>query len=442
MNLYPFQRRILDDTNDFKRVAYYLDMGLGKTFVGAEKAVQLGSKNILVVCQKSKVNDWKSHFIENYFIPVFDLTNKHDFDEFTWLSESKSFGKTIGIINYELAWRRPELLKLNNFTLMLDESSLIQNRKAKQSKFILKLHPENVILLSGTPTSGRYENLWTQLHLLGWDISESTYNSQYVNWKSQRIGWGVNARFVPVVDKEQPYKNVERLKRKMRENGAVFLKTNEVLDLPDQVITEIKVDISKEYRKFNKDCIVDVKYPTKNADGDQMCRRIVGDTELTKRLGLRELCGQFSKEKLKAFEDLIESTNERIVVFYNFKEEAVELIKIANKHEKPWSIIDGKNKNLAAYENFDNSIVFVQYQAGSMGLNLQKSNIMIFYSLPDGRQDLFDQAMKRIHRIGQNKTCFYYILTCKDSVEEDIRDTLEIRKMYTDELFNERMGTK
>lgn len=65
----------------------------------------------------------------------------------------------IGIINYELAFRRPELSKLSDFTLMLDESSLIQNETAKRSKFILKkLNPSNVILLSGTPTSGKYEN--------------------------------------------------------------------------------------------------------------------------------------------------------------------------------------------------------------------------------------------------------------------------------------------
>jgi SNF2 family DNA or RNA helicase len=164
---------------------------------------------------------------------------------------------------------------------------------------------------------------------------------------------------------------------------------------------------------------------------------LVGDTDLTKRLYSRQLCGQYSKEKLEAFRDLLQSTNDRIVVFYNFKDEAVELMKIANSLKKPWCVIDGRNKNLAAYENFEDAVVFVQYQAGAMGLNLQKSNKIIFYSLPDGRQDLFDQAVKRIHRIGQTETCFYYLLICRDSVEEDILKTLEIRKNYTEELFKE-----
>ena len=65
---------------------------------------------------------------------------------------------------------------------MLDESSLIQNDTAKRSKFVLKMNPDNVILLSGTPTSGKYENLWSQMNLLGWNISKELYNRQYVNW--------------------------------------------------------------------------------------------------------------------------------------------------------------------------------------------------------------------------------------------------------------------
>lgn len=43
MQLFPHQSKALDETKDFKRVAYYLDMGLGKTFVGGEKAKQLDS---------------------------------------------------------------------------------------------------------------------------------------------------------------------------------------------------------------------------------------------------------------------------------------------------------------------------------------------------------------------------------------------------------------
>ena len=37
MKLYSHQVKALNETKDFNRVAFYLDMGLGKTFVGSEK---------------------------------------------------------------------------------------------------------------------------------------------------------------------------------------------------------------------------------------------------------------------------------------------------------------------------------------------------------------------------------------------------------------------
>lgn len=37
ITLYPHQKDVLEQTQDKNRVAYYLDMGLGKTFVASEK---------------------------------------------------------------------------------------------------------------------------------------------------------------------------------------------------------------------------------------------------------------------------------------------------------------------------------------------------------------------------------------------------------------------
>lgn len=438
MKLFPHQKKCLDETKDLNRVAYYLDMGLGKTFVGAEKMVQLGKRINLIVCQKSKIQDWINHFKKYYpLFPIYDLTTKELLAFLSYENNDLQCGLSIvGIINYELAWRRKDLLKLEDFTLMLDESSLIQNRKAKQSKFILRLDPANVILLSGTPTSGKYENLWSQMHLLGWDISESTYNNQYVNWKSQKIGWGTNARFVPIVDKKQPYKNVERLKSKMRDHGAVFMKTEEVLELPKQIITEIEVNTSKDYKRFQKTGILVLHYEA--PDGRSPVIELVGDTELTKRLYSRQLCGQYSKAKLEAFRDLVQSTNDRLIVFYNFTDELKAMIPIVHELKKPFGIVNGERKELEPYDMESDSITFVQYQAGAMGLNLQKANKVIYFTLPDGRQDLFNQSMKRVHRIGQKNTCFYYILICRDSVEEDILKTLNLRKGYTNDLFEQK----
>ena len=110
---------------------------------------------------------------------------------------------------------------------------------------------------------------------------------------------------------------------------------------------------------------------------------------------------------------------------------------IANELGRPWGVISGDHKLLAPYDNYDNSIMFIQYQAGAMGLNLQKANKMIYFSLPE-RSELFEQSKKRIHRMGQHKPCFYWILQCVGSVEETIYQTLQDRKDFTDDLFVEK----
>lgn len=418
MKLYQHQKEALEQTEGRNRVAYFYDMGLGKTFIGSEKMRQLAANTNLIICQKSKIQDWKQHFMDNYpLIYIYNLTDKKSFE--MWLKDQQTgwYQPSVAIINYELAWRRPELLKIRHFTLMLDESSLIQNASAKQTKFILKLQPDNVILLSGTPCSGKYENLWTQAHLLGWEIPKRTYEQQYVNWTTLNLG---RAK-VRIVDKKNPYKNVERLKQKLRENGALFKKTEEVLDLPEQTYVTITCEPVAAYKTLLKDKIVTLEG-----------KDLVADTRLTEHLYTRMVCGQYNPNKLQALKDLIESTKDRLVIFYNFNAE-IEKIKSVCQ-DRPLSIINGSIKDLAAYEAESDSITLVQYQAGAKGLNLQKANKVIYFT-PTERCEDWMQSAKRIHRIGQKNACIYYKLVTMRTIEEGIYKALERGEDYTDELF-------
>lgn len=420
MNLYPHQIEALELIKDKNRCAVYYDMGLGKTYIGSEKMVQLDNKLNLIVCQKSKIKDWIDHFENNYTYKIFNLTKPKELRDFLGMLLTEKY-HIVGVINYDLIWRRKDLLSLHNFTLLLDESSLITNHLAERSKFILKMNPDNVILLSGTPTAGKYEKLWSQLQLLGWNIDEDTYFKSYVDyeWVDRDGYWD---------KKINGYKNVDHLKSKLAKYGAIFKKTEEVIDLPDQIDQMIYIEPSKEYKFFKKNHYLEI-------DG----KELVGDTVLTKILYERQLCGQYSEDKLKAFQDLVESTEDRLIVFYNFNEESYKLADIVDKMHRPISFVNGQLKNLKHYEDYDNSVTFIQYQAGAYGLNLQKANKIIYYSLPlgIGSCDLWEQSKKRIHRIGQDKTCFYYYLLVNNSIEIWNLELLKTGKELTDDLFKE-----
>jgi SNF2 family DNA or RNA helicase len=184
----------------------------------------------------------------------------------------------------------------------LDESQLIKNETSNRAKFILQLKPANVILLSGTPTGGKYEELWSQLRLLGWGISKKLFYKQYTITEKLDVG----GFFITVV---KGYKNVDRLKDKLHRHGAVFMKTDEVVELPEQVEQVIKIPNTASYRKFKKDRVITIE--------DEM---LVGDTALTKLLYLRQLASIYNQHKREALKDLLASTHDRVIVFLQLQE--------------------------------------------------------------------------------------------------------------------------
>lgn len=419
MKLYDFQRDALDVTVARQRVAYYLDMGLGKTFVGAEKAMQLGN-DVLVICQKSKVIDWCKHFADNYNCNVYNMTEKAAKKNIVKIAAApKEVFPTVWVINYDLIWRRADAdyLRLSALTLLLDESSCIQNETSKRTKFITRsIKCSSVILLSGTPCNGKYENLWTQCRLLGWAITKNEFWARYIRYfETEKNGYPVKI----VIG----YKNVAELKDNLKKYGAVFMQTKEVFSLPEQVTIDTRVAATADYRAFMRDKIVTISNDVK----------LVGDTPLTALLYARQLSAAYNDNKYTAIADLIESAADRLVIFYNFDAELLRLRDICRAAGRSVSEVNGHKKDTAAFDLSEDSIMLVQYQSGAMGLNLQAANKIIFFS-PPLSAELYAQAYKRIHRIGQEKTCFYWRLIA-DGIEEKIYKTLEKREDYTLQLF-------
>jgi SNF2 family DNA or RNA helicase len=405
IKLLSYQAEILEKTDHFNKVAYYLDMGLGKTFVGSEKAISY-DEQILLVCQKSKIQDWVDHF--NDFYPdeiVADLSKKNP-----------DYTAGIMVINYDIVWRREEIGKLKKITLMLDESSCVKNPKSKRTKATMNIDYQNLILLSGTPTGGKYEELITQCNMLGWRISQHAFWKQYV--KYYEIDTGGFKIKIPT-----GYKNVRELKNRLKDFGAVFMKTDEVIDLPDQIEQIIHVKQIPEYKRMFEDRLVTI-------DGEEL----VGDMAMTQMMYLRQLAGLYSKPKMAALSDLMESTEDRLILFYNFRAEFDNIKKLCKKLNKPLSYVNGDGRDLKNYDFASNSVTLVQYQSGAMGLNLQKSNKIIYYSLPLSGE-LFEQSKKRTHRVGQSRTCFYYYLMTEESIEYHIKETLAKREDYNAKLF-------
>ena len=414
MELYGFQKEILKRTENEDRCAYFVGMGLGKTLLSSEhvSSIALPDEDIIVICQLSKVRDWVDHWRRNYHRPVCDYTRR---DPENPKHQAKGM---VVVVNYDLIWRRP-IFKEWRAHLIVDESSLIQNDTAKRTKFIMGMHPLSVTLLSGTPCSGRYENLWTQARMLGWSISKTAWWDSYVIWHLEQMGPGT-PRFRQV----DGYKNTEHMKRRLGEFGAVFMRTEEAIGLPDTVENTIRISKSDYYREFTRNRIITIQ------DNE-----LIGDNSLTRLLRLRQICGIYCWEKMKAVSDILISTDDRVVIFYNFKEEEERLRTACHEAGRKPFTISGEVKEEQGFHDTEGAVLLVQYQAGSMGLNLQDCNRVVYYT-PTLSTDQFEQSKARIHRIGQKRTCFYTYLVMENSVEEHIYDTLSKRADYTLRLFD------
>lgn len=409
VELYEFQK---GSVGERKAIALYWDMGLGKTYGGINRAEQWQDEQVLIICQKSKINDWVESVYNYTGESCANLRNAKENDMF--LNNAFHYG----VLNYDMLWkRREELKQLQNYTLILDESSLIKNPKAQRTKAVFKLKYSHLVLLSGTPCSGKYEELITQCHLLGWKIDPEVYIDRYTMY----LNLNVPGKWKPV-RKFIGYKNVRELKKRLVDYGADFKLSKDYIDLPKQTYTNVTIDRSRDYSVFEKTLVF------QKEDGDV----ITGDTPLVKLLRLRQMCN--SKEKQEALSDLLEGTDDRVIVFYNFNEEKDRIIEACSG--RPLSFINGETVDLSNYREYSNSVTLCQYQAGAYGHNLQLANKMVFYS-PPLSSELYDQAQKRIHRIGQDRPCFYWRIITKKTIEEKIYDTLQMRQDYTMRLFTE-----
>ena len=416
LQLLDYQERILNDTKNMSKVAYYLDMGLGKTFVGSEKSISIGNDIIIVVCQKSKLQEWIDHYNEYYSdeYNIFNVAKKVNRKKFNSYN-----GKKVAIVNYDMVYKITEFNNIQNLTLVLDESSLIKNYKAIRTRYIcdvLSKKATGLILLSGSPCGGRYEELYTQIKLLGWNKTKKYFYDNYTDYIIRTFS---HIQFKEIIR----YKNIDLFKQELKKLGCIFMKTDEVINLPCKTFIEQKINNTLNYTKFNKSKIVNVE----NIE-------LVGDTPLTEMLYKRQLASMYNRNKVKALYDLINSTDEKLIVFYNFNYELKIIKKICDELDKCTSEVNGTKRDLFAYENVENSVTAIQYQSGAMGLNLQLANKIIYFSLPLS-SELFEQSKKRIHRIKQKKPCYYYVLLTKNSIDEKIYKTLKTRNDYTLELF-------
>jgi len=415
--LFPHQAQALEATKDKTNAAYYYRPGSGKTLMAIAtmaRWTQEGERHSnahIWICQKSKVADHVKDLIRyTRGANIYDLTKPKSLAGY--LADE---GLKIGVINYDMIWRRAELLQISYETATFDESSLLQRWATKRTKACANLKAAHKQLLSGTPVSGKYERIGTQARMLGWYVTYKELLERYCYTQPLYIG-------SQGITQVTGYHDAADLRKRMEAVGAVFEPDNLDLNLPDARTIDIDCDAGKQWTVFRRRKVVTV---------DE--HEFVGADPLSSLTAERQLCGSYCRDKLARVADLLESLEgRRVIVFYAFQRDRDQLEAIVSKTGRNISTVDGRGSDLTAYERDEDSITLIQYQSGSMGLNLQKACYTIFYDAPLSCE-LYTQAQARTHRLKQRNTCTYYRLIA--GVENQIYQTLARGIDYTERLF-------
>lgn len=419
--LFDYQKKIFDEQKKEKSNALFMGIGTGKTITSIALMEEKPVDRVLVVCLKAKLNDWKEEY-NHYTGKKFAILNKGKKNK--ELLDDKSYDGYV--VTFQSVWRNPTLLDIidNDWGIIVDESQMIKNRKAKVTKFMLQLGKKTPykIILTGTQQSQGYVDYWSQMTFLGkWDIGITNFHKRYCNMGRLYLG----KSFIPVIES---YKNTEELDEMILSNSVFYTRKP-----GDKVPLDNYVELNKhrDYDRFFKDKVLE-----KNGE------YILGDTTGAYRMRLKQLASNFiaqydlpKNEKIDWVKDFLLSYDERIVIFYNFNKE-LEHLKKALK-DRPYSEFNGHKQDLTNFKENRDGVALVNYGSGSTGINdLVLSEVAIFYS-PTDDVITFQQARGRLDRIGQERKPLFYFLKTKGTIETAIYRSLQEGKDFDDRLFKE-----
>lgn len=438
--------------------ALYTDMGTGKTKVGIDLIVNRRYTMSLIVGTKKACQVWEDEFkIHAYKLPKLLRLDKFSTKEkVIKLKElnavwSENQAPTVLIINYESIWRKPfseYLLKMPIECVICDESHRIKSPGSKCSLYLTRLgrYVKNRYLLTGTPSTESPVDVYAQYRFLQPNIFGTrltVFRARYENLDEQRTAYAGYR----VLDKKQPYKNLDELKEKMY--SCAFYVENP-LDLPDTADLTVQFTPSAPaqtvYKKIEKDgAFIDENgiFEVNNA--------------LTKALRLQEILSGYVVQEDESFTEhtrieldhkralalfeILEgiAKTEKVVIFAKFRHDFEEIQSVCKDLNRKYGEISGQQDDYEKWKTDQINTLAVQYQSGSESINLTKARYCIYYS-GSHSYGLYAQSRKRVHRPGQSRPVIYYhiqaVIPKTITIDQKIAKALEQKKDLVDFLLS------
>jgi SNF2 family DNA or RNA helicase len=274
-----------------------------------------------------------------------------------------------------------------------------------------------VVELTATPASNNLIDIWPQIYLMD---------------RGERLGKTKGIfleKFCRQVGNPQWNQFEVRPDRVDRLYGAVAdiclrMKAEDYIDVPDRVDSVIEITLPKacqtQYQALQKDFVLQLE----SGEITAVNAAVQANKLLQLCNGAMYLDGGgwevVHDDKIEALAELVEQTDEPILVAYQFKSDLARL-----KAKFPKAVALDKDPATIGRWNAGKIKMLLAHPASAgHGLNLQKGGrIVAWFGLP-WSLELYAQFNGRLHRQGQSKPVLVYHILAKETVDEAVLETL------------------
>ena len=448
-----FQKKAFDKIKDLEYAAIFHEQGLGKTKIAIDLLLYWFKKQIVdivvIFTKKGLLYNWEKEIIKHSdIIPsIFSQNKVSNFGSFT--AASRLF-----VGNFELLITEFERFK-NFFDgkkvgVILDESTKIKNPKARITKYFFNFSKKfkKRIIMTGTPSANRPEDLWAQIKFL--DDGESLGK----DFKTFAKTVSLNNKLSKDRERQIQYeKNLENLKIKIEPFSVREIKSRskEIRNLiPEKKIYNIhcswennQLEMYKKIREEFKAFVVKNGVPQED-NSQAILKRLLRLIQIISNPILVDekysnIPGKF--HKLKEILKNIAEKKEKVIIWTSFVKNVNWLSKNldSSKIVKVHGGLDMHTRNISIdsfCEKPEITTLIATPQSSKEGLTLTVANNVIFYDRLLSVDDYL-QAQDRIHRLTQTKKCSVYNLLMKDSIDDWVNLLLKAKHLAAQLLLGD-----
>ncbi len=324
--------------------------------------------------------------------------------------------------------------------VIIDELSSFKSSKAQRFRALKKVRKyiSRIVGLTGTPAPNGLLDLWPEIYLLdeGKALGRTLtgYRDTY---------FVPDKRNAVTIFSWKPKQDAEELIYAKLNGLCISMKSADYLQLPEQLFLRREVSLSDKAMNLYKTLERDTLLPFADGDIDAPTAAVLTNKLLQAAGGAaydeNGNVKYLHDDKLEALDQLIEEANgQSVLIFYAFRHERDRIMQ-----RYPGAVDIKDDSAVTRWNNKEIPILLAHPASAGHGLNLQQGgHIIIWYGLPTSLE-LYQQANKRLHRMGQKEPVLIHHLLVRNTIDtrvlDDILTPKEIRQNALIEALKARI---